>query len=385
MTRLSKHKRNPVAISGFSLISSLGADINNSWHGLLRQKVGKKVLPARISDYVNSREACLVDGFNALGDEKLMNMALLASKQALSMSGISKLDCICIGSSSAGFASIEHQALCGNQVFESRMIPRSLVTGIAEHFDVQKKYQFSQACAASGSAIVAGVDLISSGKSKFILAGGADEVTAAVMAGFESCKIHSSVCRPFDVRRRGLVLGEAAAFIVLVDLNEALRLGLPIYALIGGTGLTSDAFSAASHNPQGDSIDRAIKQALGKIVATEIDFVCAHGTGTKSNDKIEALALTRVFNGNPPPVASYKGSFGHPQGASGACGVVLAIKSLNSQTLFPNVGLEKEDVSLSLDIVKEARHQAVRSVLCLSSGSWGVNCAIIVSYPDWLN
>lgn len=373
-----------VAILGYGMVSSVGNNAEETWLNVISGRVGLKQLPQHISALVRSKQAHLVDF--PYTDNRLVKLATQAADEAINRAGYSKIDAICVGSTSASFASIEKKILMDQLTDSSHLKPSTLVKGLAEYYsiDPRRTLQCSQACASSACAIAIGVDLIKQGYAKVVLAGGADEVTASVIAGFESCRIHARVCRPFDEARRGLVLGEAAAFVILSDARWTGDRGFPVVAYVDGVGLTCDAYHMSSQDPSGSGIIRAIESAIGgfeKTSKTSIDLICAHGTGTRHNDAIEAACLNRVFGKGIPPVASYKGSLGHPQGASGVCGIVLALQALKYNLMFPNVGLQKQDKSIQLNIVQKARHEEIHKVLCLSYGSWGANAALVIAAP----
>src|ERR1044072_263309 len=368
-----------IAVLGYGIFSSLGNNTAENWENLIAGKVGIKELPEHIGVWVRSRKALLADV--SYSQDRLIRMAKIAADEALGVAGNPKIDFICVGSSSASFAAVEQVILVNQTADASLLKPQILARRLSEHYGLRphQAIQCSQACASSSYAIAMGADLIRKGYASVVLVGGVDEVTASVVAGFESCRIHGSICRPFDKRRRGLVLGEAAAFLILSNDQFASENGLAITAFVDGHGLTCDAYNMAAPDPSGNGIVRAIEGAVRAQDVKNIDFVCAHGTGTRQNDSVEARALKKFFNNLVPPVASYKGSLGHPQGASGACGTVLAVLAMRHNVMFPNVGLLEQDETIDLDIVKVPRSKELRQVLCLSYGSWGANAALLIS------
>ena len=366
-----------IAVISYGLVSALGNDAETSWENLLKKKTGLKKLPIHISNLVRSESAYLID-YPYIKD-RLLSIAIKAVDESLNKIGNIDIDFISIGSSSAGFSEIERKVLSNLSIEVEYLKPRSLVRRLAQHYSIDPKrtIQCSQACASSAYAIAIGADMIRLGHADVVLAGGADEVTASVIAGFESIRIHAKVCRPFDEVRTGLVLGEAAAFIVLCSETYALKHGLPILAYLNGIGLTCDAYHMSTPDPSGQYIIRAINKSLS--YNKSIDLICTHGTGTKHNDSTEALVLNTVFGKKVPPITSYKGSFGHPQGTSGACGIVVSTLALEYNTMFPTTGLKNQDKTFHLDIVKERRIYKMNRILCLSYGSWGANSSLVLS------
>jgi 3-oxoacyl-[acyl-carrier-protein] synthase-1 len=189
------------------------------------------------------------------------------------------------------------------------------------------------ACASGASAIVRGAELIRAGFCDAVIAGGADIVSETVLLGFHSLEVLSeSLCNPFSKNRKGINLGEGAAFFLLeasppVDKQENACVELL------GAGESSDAFHMTTPGPDGAGPVKAMKAALlnAGLESTQVGYVNLHGTGTELNDKAEALAMRELFGGSPPPASSTKPIMGHTLGAAGAleaalCWMVLAEK-----------------------------------------------------------
>jgi Beta-ketoacyl synthase, C-terminal domain/Beta-ketoacyl synthase, N-terminal domain len=358
-----------VAILGAGLVTSGGQTLGDTWRSIINGKVcSSNVLP-RFVGHVKSTKANFAVCFS---NKKLFTLSCLAIEEAkMFLPDHMSFNAVCLGSTSAGFDEEEHGILAPG--------PGGLVDSIASFYHIPMKFQVSQACSSSGHAIALGVDLIRLGLADTVLVGGADEVTVSVMAAFEAVKLHSDECKPFDANRSGLTLGDAAAFLVLAKEG----LGEPM-AYIDGVGLNCDAKDSVA--PAVEGISRVYRNALFDMVNSgikpEIQFVIAHGTGTKLNDKIELEAITDIcaqVGAKKPPVASYKGSIGHPQGASGAVSVCLAVKMLLTRKMIPNVGLSNVDESLPFTLLPiEAASFDGDRIMTLSYGSWGTNAAIVV-------
>ena len=189
---------------------------------------------------------------------------------------------------------------------------------------------------------------------------------ASGIAAFDACRIYADECKPFDRDRKGLVLGEAAAFFLMARDTVG---GRPL-AWIDGVGSTCDAMDTAAMN----SI--AISKTIMQTTPVDIDYIMAHGTGTIENDEAEADAIRQVWpDCNTPLVASYKGALGHPQGASGAVGLALVFEAFETGHAFVT-DIQNPDEELNLRLVGQP--SLLNRALVLSYGTWGVNTAMKV-------
>jgi 3-oxoacyl-(acyl-carrier-protein) synthase len=368
-----------VAVVGHGMVTSVGLGVAATWNSILLGSVGSRPLPDRIYPFVRSRLAHTIPLLSSA--DRIVDLATIAVRESLKRAGGARADFLTFGSSSAGFSAIEDWVVGGDCSPDlPGHLPAWSSLEVARRLGVptDRVLHFAQACAASSYAIAAAADLVRCGDVDVAIAGGADIVTAPVLAGFESCRIHADVCRPFDVNRSGLVLGEAAAFLVLASDRAVRTHALHPTVYLSGLGLTCDAYDPVAPDPSASGILRAITAAHRDAGETAVDFICAHGTGTMLNDAAEARAIQEYYLGNKaPPVASYKGSLGHPQGAAGACGAVLCVQAMLQRVLFPTVGLQSRDPTIDLDIPTFPRHASIKTALSLASGSWGVNAAIL--------
>ncbi|KKN32851.1 hypothetical protein LCGC14_0809690 [marine sediment metagenome] len=355
-----------VDILSVGLVSAGGWTLSETWANLIAGKDLRSPMPLDVAPHVKSKYSYLVPVDRCL-PRRLTEIARRAAGQALAP-GSMEVDAVYVGSTSAAF----------NEVAQGQELDAGYLSEwLARRYKAPTWLQMSQACASSGYAIGLGADLIRSGRANVVLAGGADEVTAPAVAAFEAVRLHGDRCRPFDLERRNLVLGEAAAFVLLTKRG----LGRPICSL-DGVGLNCDAKDPAAPDPNGilRVILEAIKDAgyaqTGALAA--VDLVIAHGTGTKINDLTESKAIMNSL-GPKPSVTSYKGALGHPQGASGAVALALAIQALKTGYVFPTVGLQVKDPEIKASVAASVRQIPLERVLCLSSGSWGANAALAVS------
>ncbi len=237
------------------------------------------------------------------------------------------------------------------------------------------------ACATGIWAIAQAVELILTGQCHQVIAGAVEApITPLTLAGFHQMgALAKTGAYPFDRDREGLVLGEGGAVFVLESADVARSRSAPIYGEVLHFGLTNDALHAIKPDESRKSAITAIKQCCdrSKITLGEIDYIHAHGTGTKLNDRHEADLIQQLFS-RKVSVSSTKGATGHTLGASGALGIAFSLMTLRDQILPPCVGLRESE--FNIDLVTSASHCRVQKVICLSFGFGGQNAAIAFSH-----
>jgi 3-oxoacyl-[acyl-carrier-protein] synthase II len=233
------------------------------------------------------------------------------------------------------------------------------------------------ACATGIWAIAQGFELIQTRQCDCVIAGAVEApITPLTLIGFDKMgALAKTGSYPFDAHREGLVLGEGGAVFVLESAAAAQRRGAKIYGRILGVGLTADGYHVSAPDPHHSRAIAAIQHCLHRshLEPDAIDYIHAHGTGTRLNDQNEAALIQSIF---PPkvPVSSTKGATGHTLGASGALGIAFCLQTFQYQALPPCVGLQQMDGDLNL--VRSARSAIVNRALCLSFGFGGQNAAI---------
>ncbi|MBI2529307.1 MAG: beta-ketoacyl-[acyl-carrier-protein] synthase family protein [Candidatus Rokubacteria bacterium] len=239
----------------------------------------------------------------------------------------------------------------------------------------------STACASGATAIGVAADLLRQGRADAVVAGGYDPLCRFVMRGFDALRsLTRDEVRPFDRRRSGLLLGEAAALVLLrrdADAGPA-RLGRLL-----GHASTGDGSHISAPDPQGRGLEHAIRLALDEagIGPGEVDFVSAHGTGTVLNDRIETAVLKRVLGTRAlnVPVNSIKPTMGHTMGAAATLEAVMCLFASRHGQIPPTRNLEEPDADCDLDYVPgRARALAPRISLSTSLGFGGQNAALIL-------
>jgi 3-oxoacyl-[acyl-carrier-protein] synthase II len=253
-------------------------------------------------------------------------------------------------------------------------------------------YNCLTACAASSQAVGEATALIRHGDADLMLSGGSHSMIHPFgMTGFNLLTALSTnneapqkASRPFDLRRDGFVLGEGSGMLVLEELEHARRRGATIYAEVSGYGSTADAFRVTDSHPDGRGAIACIEGALADsgLPPAEIGYVNAHGTSTQVNDRVETLAVKKVFGDGAYqlPVSSSKSMLGHLIAAAGAVELIISVMALRTGVLPPTINYEVPDPECDLDYVPNAaREKRVRHVLSNSFGFGGQNISLIVS------
>ena len=243
----------------------------------------------------------------------------------------------------------------------------------------------SNACSSGAQAIATAADLIDAGEAEVMVAGGADALCLLTLNGFASLlAMDPEGCRPFDRDRKGMSLGEGAAFLVLEGLDRARARGARIQALIAGFANTCDAHHPTAPDPEGKGIEAAVGTALemAGIAPGAVDYVNAHGTGTPDNDRAEGRALSRIFAGAVPPVSSTKRVFGHTLAATGAIEAALCILAIRDGFLPGNCGLVDPDPDCAIVPLAASRPGRPRAILSNSFGFGGNNTVLCIASPD---
>jgi 3-oxoacyl-[acyl-carrier-protein] synthase II len=250
----------------------------------------------------------------------------------------------------------------------------------------------STGCTSSTDALGYAFNTIRFGLADRFVAGGADAaITRAVMQGF--CVMQAvttsrndepaKASRPFDLRRDGFVLGEGAWIMILEERSLALARGARIDAEILGYGSTCDAYHRVRLDPAAEEPARAMTKAVqdAGVAKDEVGYIALHGTSTILNDKTETLATKLCFGerARDIPMSSVKSMIGHPQGASGAAGVVAAICGMNGGFIPPTINLEESDPECDLNYVPNiSLRKSVEVSLCNCIGFGSKNSALVI-------
>jgi act minimal PKS ketosynthase (KS/KS alpha) len=253
----------------------------------------------------------------------------------------------------------------------------------------------STGCTSGLDALGHAVELIREGSADIVVAGATEAplspITSACFDAIQATSPRNdtpeSACRPFDRTRSGLVLGEGAAVLVLEDLDAARARGAHVYAEIAGFASRANAFHMTGLKPDGTEMAAAIAAALAeaRIAPEAVDYVNAHGSGTKMNDRHETGAFKQSLGSHAydVPVSSIKSMIGHSLGAIGSLEIAACALAMEHGVLPPTANLHEPDPELDLDYIPlTAREQRTDTVLSVGSGFGGFQSAMLLARPD---
>ena len=390
---------NRIVVTGLGVISAIGNSVAENRVSLVEGKCGISPLQMFPSKFAGKLPVGEIKISNEALKEKLNApepavtrttlLALHAIKEALADSGltsaeISSGDTALVGASTVGGMCLTDEMYLDSQI-DTLGSPYLLSYDFsATNMYLQKYFSIgglvntiNTACSSSANAIMYGARLISSGRSTRAIVGGFDSLAKFTINGFNALHILSAdYCTPFDEERKGLNLGEGAAFIVLE--KEADATGKKIYATLSGYANANDAFHASSLSDNGDGPYKAMKDALASanLHPAQIDFINAHGTGTQNNDQVESIALLRIFK-KVPAFASTKANTGHTLGAAGAIEALYCILNLAEQELYPSLHFKNPIASTGLVPFQLYKKKSLQNIMSNSFG-FGGNCSSLI-------
>lgn len=359
-----------VVVTGLGVISSIGIGKDEFWKNLIDGKSGiSEVTTFDTSKYDNHRggEVKDFDPLSFITRRYIKDMgrasqfAVAASKLALEDArlAVPKVKSgrigVIMGTTMADAQAIEqidkHWTQKGeDDVWATTIIKypsNALSDNIGRYFGINgPNYVITTACAAGNYSIGDSFDLIRTGKTDVMLAGGSDPFSRITFTGFSRLfAMSSDRCQPFDKNRKGMIVGEGAGVMVLEELEHAKKRKVPIYAEVLGYGLSCDAHHMTA--PTVDGIALVIERALknSNISKDDIGYICAHGTGTPPNDKSECKAIKSVFGERfkEIPVSSIKSMLGHTMGAASAIESVSTILTVKNGIIPPTINHEEDD------------------------------------------
>src|SRR4051794_14697495 len=412
---MSENGQRRVVITGLGMVSPLGNDVQSSWSGLLAGKSGAAEITAFDHSDYNVHFACELKAFDptvwidrkaARRMDRFAQMILAAARQAEEDSRIEVArEPERVGASIAtGIGGLRSYQDCYDVLLKrgpDRVSPFSIPSNIpnmgAGWLSIElgtKGPLMSEctACAASNMAIGDALDAIRIGRADVMLAGGTEApITPVGIAGFDAMRALSrrnddptSASRPFDAERDGLVMGEAAAVLVLEELEQARERGAKIYGELVGYGVSSDAAHMTEPDPTGENPARAMKMALadGGIDPNEVGYVNAHATSTPLGDASETKVIKKALgeeNAAKIGVSSTKGATGHCFGAAGAVEAVFTTLAVERGVLPPTINYEQQDPECDLDYIpNESREAEIEVGVSNSFGFGGHNACIVV-------
>jgi len=387
-------RRRAVVVTGLGAISPFGAGVKAFWQGI---SVGAcAIRPITLIDTDGFRSRIAAEVPEAIGGSprraRADRLALAAAREALDDAGLGAAErrdtAVIVGGVGGGMLEVERwywarrRGEPAHPVAARATLPASHADVLAWRLGLDGPRETVVAACSSGAASLAmAAELIADGVITTALAGGADALTRVCFMGFNALKLlDPEPCRPFDRERRGMSLGEGAAFVVLEDRDAARARGVPVYAELAGHGMSTDAFHVTAPHPAGDGMVRAMRAALAgaRAEAADVAYVNAHGTGTPQNDRIEAQALRTVFGEGRILVSSTKSMIGHAMAAAGSLEALATVLALTNEIVPPTVHLTVPDPDVPFDCVpRTAREASLSAAMSNSFGFGGQNVTLL--------
>jgi 3-oxoacyl-[acyl-carrier-protein] synthase II len=401
-------------VTGVGLVSPVGIGTDVNWEALCAGRNGIGPITRFDATLHSARIAGEVKNFDPLRfiekkDVKKMDvfiqLAIAAAQFAVDDAGLKVRPDIAsrvgvfIASGIGGFSTIEreHKALLegGPRRISPFFIPASIINLAAGQVSIRfgakgPNSATCTACSASAHAIGDALEIIRRGRADVMIAGGSEAaITPMGVGGFAAMRALSTrnddpahASRPFDRDRDGFIMGEGAGVIVLEELGLATRRGAPIYAELVGYGMSADAYHITAPSEDGDGGMRVMASALDDagVTPAQVDYVNAHGTSTPYNDKLETLAIRRLFgeHANRLAISSTKSMTGHLLGAAGGLEAGITALAIKHQVAPPTINYETPDPECDLDYVPNTkRAMKIDYALSNSFGFGGTNGALL--------
>jgi 3-oxoacyl-[acyl-carrier-protein] synthase II len=403
---------NRIAITGIGAISPLGLNAAETWSSVQRGVSGLGPRTQPVLPGVWPGPVCEVKGFDpetvltrkeAGRQDRYQHLALAAAQEAVAEAGLSITDenrhriGVVISASSGGYQTFERELLnvrekggraCSPFAI-TKIMPNGAAALVAMRFGAcGPSCSIATACASSADALGHALLLLRAGMCDAVLAGGTEASLHTIsLASFDRMgllsKRSTDTPSPFCQQRDGLIIGEGAAVFVLETFDHARRRGANIHAELAGYGSTSDAYHITTPASEGAGAVRAIAVALNDagVHPADIDYINAHGTGSRINDAVETKAIKTVFGAHArtTPISSTKSMTGHLMGAAGAMELAFCVMAIRDSVIPPTINFRERDIECDLDYVPNvARDVRVKAAISNSFGFGGHNSTLVV-------
>lgn len=391
-------------ITGYGCLSALGDNAQDSWAGMTAGIDGATPIPPSAHGEIAIKLAGQVKrDLSQMFEPRLMRqydrfslLAIGAAQEALEHSGLEITEELApragtvIGIGNCGWEAVEEgfiRALVeGKRRSRIFAVPRAMPSAPACNVSMRlglkgPSFGVTSACSSSNHAFASALQLIRSGQAEVVVAGGAEApIMFGVLRAWEALRIVTpDRCSPFDLNRRGLTLGEGSGVVVLETLEHAKARGATIYAEFAGAGASADAGDLVIPTPEGP--ENALRNCLvdAQLNPEDVDYINAHGTGTKANDAIECGVIRKVFGEHADrlSVSSTKSMHGHALGGAGALEMIACIGAIVDSVVPPTINYETPDPECNLDVTpNQSKEREVRAVISNAFAFGGLNSVL---------
>lgn len=388
-----------VHITGMGIISAIGDSVAETFSSLSECRTGI----ARIHHLKTNHSNEFVCGEVKHSNEELNKIAgtenynrttilgLIAAKEAIENAGIKDIKEVRTGFiSSTTVAGMCHSELVYKDFFDKKTNENFIdshfsgvsTNDIAAHLGIDEYVTtISTACSSAANAVMLGSRLIKNNILDRVIVGGVDALSKFTLNGFNTLMIlDTNWCKPFDENRKGLNLGEGAAYLVLESEEQVKKHDKKSLAILSGYGNANDAYHQTASSPEGHGAFLAMQKALqvAGLSTEKIDYINAHGTGTPNNDSSEGIAMQNIFENKVPKFSSTKAYTGHTLAAAAAIEAVISILSMQNNMIFPclNRSEQMKDVTAS-PVSSLEKNVELRHVMSNSFG-FGGNCSTLI-------
>ena len=390
-----------VAITGMGMISAIGNNVAENYASLISGKTGISKIRHIRTVHENETMVAEVPMTNGdletvlgLGPDTLSRTPLLgiiAVKEALDQAGIKDILAyrtgLISGTTVGGMDKAEQYFYDYYESDAHWNHINGLHAGdstqkIAEAIGLSKSFvtTISTACSSAANAIMLGARMIKSGELDRVIVGGSDSLSKFTINGFKTLMILSDTYNtPFDENRKGLNLGEAAAFLILESDEIVSKENKKVLAYVKGYGNANDAFHQTASSEHGDGAVLAMKKALkvAGIPPSQVDYINAHGTATPNNDLSEGRAILRVFKDKIPEFSSTKPFTGHTLAVAAGVEAIYSVLSIQNNVIYPNLNFKTPMSEFNLVPETQLKNKEINTVLSNSFG-FGGNCSTLI-------
>lgn len=399
-------KKSKLVVTGMGAVTPIGCGVESYWKNLIDGACGIDRISRFDADMLAVKIAAEVKDFDVAAympkkviheTDAFTQYAYVAAKEALGDSLPAAPDRVGIvmGTAMAGVSTTaETQEILTNAVHKNvgpKVVPRVLGNIAAAQIAIAygiygPSSTISTACASGGDAVSMAAMMIHAGEADAVLAVGSESILCPLVI-YSLANAHTlsrsnddplHACRPFDADRNGFVIGEGGGALVIETEEHAKERGATIYAELAGWANNNDAYHVIKPDPKGTMAANCMRMAMSRagIEPAEVDYINAHGTGTKLGDSAELKALESVFEGCRPAVSSIKGATGHVMGGGGLIEAIACIQAINNNMVPVNLNLEKADADMDF-VTGESRSQEVNIAMSNAFGFGGQNSSLI--------